>query len=68
MEFSAAQPLPECGSVVDTDNAGEDGLMAADLKDGRVAELTVTDYSIEIDTRSVISRIRFSRGYHRLTK
>ena len=57
-----------CGSVVDTATEGESGLMAANWKDGCVAELAISDGAIEIDTRSVVSGTRYPRGYYRVTK
>lgn len=53
-----------CGSVVDTATEGDDGLMAADWKDGCITELAISGNMIEIDTRSVTSRTHFPRGYY----
>lgn len=57
-----------CGSVVDTAAEGENGLMAADWKDGCVTELTVSKDAIEIDTRSVATGTHFPRGCYRFRR
>ena len=57
-----------CGSVVDTATESDDGLMAADWKDGCISELSVTERLIEIDSRSVTSGTHFPRGYYRFQR
>jgi len=51
-----------CGSVVDTATEGDNGLMAADWKDGCISELSISERHIEIDMRSVTSGAHFPRG------
>ena len=53
-----------CGSVVDTATEGDNGLMAADWKDGCINELSISERHIEIDIRSVTSGAHFPRGYY----
>ena len=43
---------------------GDDGLMAADWKDGCISELSISERHIEIDMRSVTSGAHFPRGYY----
>lgn len=53
-----------CGSVVDTATEGDNGLMAADWKDGCIIELSISERHIEIDMPSVTSGAHFPRGYY----
>lgn len=55
----------DCASVVPTDTAGENGLMASDWKDGCETELTITKSTVEICMRSIESGVKFPRGYYR---
>ena len=55
----------DCGSVVATDTSGEMGLMSPDWKDGCLAELAITQDTVEISMRSVQTGIYFPRGYYR---
>lgn len=57
-----------CGSVVDTATEGDNGLMAADWKDGCISEMSISERLIEIDTRSVTSGKHFPRGYYRFQR
>ena len=57
----------DCGSVVATDTAGEQGMMSPDWKDGCVTELAVSAHAVEIRMRSIESGRRFPRGYYRFT-
>lgn len=58
----------DCGSVVATDTGSEEGLMAADWKDGCVTELSVSPGSVEVRMHSAQSGQSFSRGYYRFIK
>lgn len=55
----------DCGSVVDTDISLENGLMAADWKDGCKTELKITRDSLEICMSSISSGMKFPRGYYK---
>ncbi len=57
----------DCGSVVATDTAGEQGMMSPDWKDGCVTELAVSAHAVEIRMRSIESGRHFPRGYYRFT-
>lgn len=54
-----------CGSVVVTAIEGEPGLLAADWKDGCVAELGLGRDGAEVVTASARTGVRFPRGYYR---
>lgn len=55
----------DCGSGVETDTSNDQGLMAADWKDGCVTELTVSPDAVEICMKSIHTGLKFPRGYYR---
>ena len=58
----------DCGSVVDTDTSGEQGIMSPDWNDGCITELSVTDREVEICISSLKTGIKFPRGYYHFAK
>ncbi len=67
-EFLRGNIYLNCGSAVDTDTSGEQGLMSHDWNDGCITELLVSDSEVEICTSSVKTGIKFPRGYYRFNK
>ena len=58
----------DCGSVVDTDISGEQGIMSPDWNEGCIVELSVSDNEVEILFSSIKTGIKFPRGYYRFYK
>ena len=56
----------DCGSVVATDTAGEQGMMHFDWKDGCKTELIITENEVGICMSSIDSGVKFPRGYYRV--
>ena len=47
------------------DTSADQGLMAADWKDGCVSELAVSPDAVEICMKSIHTGLKFPRGYYR---